>query len=147
MSNVRRHKGAFVFLLVSNLPQARAVLEKPRMVLAVGAAVLFASLVSGGASPYLVGAVALPLLEFWLLGKSALAKRRFAVAWVAVAVLAAHAALLAIMQSAAGTVVHKLAINFAYTAAVICGGAVGALLFGVQRVSVAGQTGARERDA
>lgn len=129
-----------MFLLVLNEPQARSVLARPWAILSVGIGVLAVAVLFGGASPFLVPALVLPIFEFRL-ARSPLRTRKYGIALAAAAVLIAHATFLAFMQlGAVGT--QRLAVNFAYTSAILVGASIGLLLFGLPLAETA--SGARK---
>lgn len=118
-----------MFLLVLNEPQARSVFARPWIPLCVGVGVLLVASVFGGMSSYLAAAFFLPMLEFRI-ARSPLRTRKYGLALAAVVVLISHAVFLAFMQLGV-TGMHRLAVNFAYTSAILVGAAVGSLLFGL----------------
>ena len=129
-----------MFLLVLNEPQARRILARPWTLLCVG--VLLIAGLFGGMSPYLAAAAFLPMLEFRV-ARGPLRTRKYGLALTATAVLIAHAVFLAFMQL--GVVGgHRLAVNFAYTSAILVGAAIGFLLFGLPPAEDA--SGARAHD-
>ena len=117
-----------MFLVASNVQQVKPLMEKPWACIGAGLVLLAIGLPLVGASPLLLAAGAIPLLELRLcFGKGRRLPQRF---WLLAAVLTlvVHAMLLAMLQ--VGTKgVEKLSVNLEYLGAVLAGTGAGALLF------------------
>lgn len=117
-----------MFLLVLNENQSSAFLGKPWISIAVGSALSGIATLFGGLSIYLAAALILPVLECALRYGSRPRVPRALLLPLAVAVLLAHAVLLALMQDGA-VGAQKLAVNIAYVFTIVVGAGVGGLLF------------------